>query len=59
MVKIVTVKLVLECNMSVSDVTKELWIHYNYLYVWISEYEDYGKVRYLDIDPQFIYISMK
>ena len=29
--------------MSVSDVAKELSIHYNSLYRWISEYEEYGE----------------
>lgn len=39
--KIAAVKLVLEDDMSVSDVAKELSIHYNSLYRWISEYEEY------------------
>lgn len=29
--------------MSVSDAAKALSIHYNSLYRWISEYEEYGK----------------
>ncbi len=29
--------------MSVSEVAKELSIHYNSLYRWISEYEEYGE----------------
>ena len=37
------VKLVLEDNISVSEVSKELDIHYNSLYRWISEYEEYGE----------------
>ena len=37
------VKLVMEDNMSVSEVAKELSIHYNSLYRWISEYEEYGE----------------
>lgn len=41
--KIAAVKLVLEDNMSVSGVAKELSIHYNSLYRWISEYEEYGE----------------
>lgn len=41
--KIAAVKLVLEDDMSVSDVAKELSIHYNSLYRWISEYEEYGE----------------
>lgn len=36
--KIAAVKLVLEDDMSVSNVSKELSIHYNSLYRWISEY---------------------
>lgn len=35
------VKLVLEDEMTVSEVSKELSIHYNTLYRWISEYEEY------------------
>lgn len=41
--KIAAAKLVLEDNMSVSEVAKELSIHYNTLYRWISEYEEYGE----------------
>ena len=41
--KIAAVKLVLEDNMSVAGVAKELSIHYNSLYRWISEYEEYGE----------------
>lgn len=41
--KIAAVKLVLEDNMSVAGVAKELSIHYNSLYRWISEYEKYGE----------------
>jgi transposase len=29
--------------MSVSDASKALGIHYNSLYIWISEYEKYGE----------------
>jgi transposase len=41
--KIAAVKLVLEDDMSVSEVAKELSVHYNTLYRWISEYEEYGE----------------
>jgi transposase len=41
--KIAAVKLVLDDNMSVAGVAKELSIHYNSLYRWISEYEEYGE----------------
>ncbi len=41
--KIAAVKLVFEDNMSVSEVSNELSIHYNSLYRWISEYEEYGE----------------
>ena len=41
--KMAAVKLVLEDNMTVSEVSKELSIHYNSLYRWISEYEEYGE----------------
>ena len=36
-------KLVLEDNMTVAEVSKELSIHYNSLYKWISEYEEHGE----------------
>lgn len=39
--KVAAVKLVLEDDMSVSDASKALGIHYNSLYSWISEYEKY------------------
>jgi len=41
--KIAAVKLVLENNMTSAEVSKELDIHYNSLYRWISEYEEYGE----------------
>lgn len=41
--KIAAVKLVLEDDMSVSEVSKELSIHYNTLYRWINEFEEYGE----------------
>ena len=41
--KIAAVKLVLEDDMTVTEVSKELSIHYNTLYRWISEYEEYGE----------------
>lgn len=41
--KIDTIKLVLEDDMLVSSVAKELSIHYNSLYRRISEYKEYGK----------------
>ena len=41
--KMAAVKLVLEDNMTVAEVSKELDIHYNGLYRWISEYEEYGE----------------
>ena len=41
--KMAAVKLVLEDNMTVSEVSKELSIHFNSLYRWISEYEEYGE----------------
>ena len=41
--KMAAVKLVLEDNMTVAEVSKELDIHYNSLYRWISEYKEYGE----------------
>ena len=41
--KMAAFKLVLEDNMTVAEVSKELDIHYNSLYRWISEYEEYGE----------------
>ena len=41
--KISAVKLILEDDMSVSNAAKALGIHYNSLYRWISEYEEYGE----------------
>ena len=41
--KMAAVKLVLEDNMTVAEVSKELDIHYNSLYRWIGEYEEYGE----------------
>jgi transposase len=44
--KIAAVKLVMEENMSVSEVAKKLSIHYHSLYRWISEYEEYGECAF-------------
>lgn len=41
--KMAAVKLVLEDALSVSEIAKELSVHYNSLYRWISEYEEYGE----------------
>lgn len=41
--KMAAVQLVLEEGMFVKEVAKELSIHSNTLYRWISEYEEYGK----------------
>ena len=41
--KVAAAKLVLDDNMPVAEVVKELGIHYNTLYRWISEYEEYGE----------------
>ena len=41
--KMAAVKLVLEDGMTVAEVSKELNIHYNSLYRWVSEYEEYGE----------------
>lgn len=41
--KIAAVQLVLEENMFVNEVARELSIHSNTLYRWISEYEEYGE----------------
>ena len=45
--KIAAVKLVIEDNMSVSAVARELSIHCNTLYRWISESEEYGDSAFL------------
>ncbi len=39
--KIAAVKLVMDNDMPVAEATKALNIHYNSLYRWISEYEEY------------------
>ncbi|WP_142387930.1 transposase, partial [Bacillus thuringiensis] len=41
--KMAAVQLVLEEDMFVKEVAKELSIHSNTLYRWISEYEEYGE----------------
>lgn len=41
--KIAAVKLVLDDEMSVANAAEALSIHYNSLYRWISEYEEYGE----------------
>ena len=41
--KMAAVKLVLEDNMTVAEVSNGLSIHYNSLYKWISEYEEHSE----------------
>ena len=41
--KIAAVKLILDDDMSVAEAGKALNIHYNSLYRWINEYEEYGE----------------
>lgn len=41
--KIAAVKLVIEEDYSVAEVSNELSIHCNSLYKWINEYEKYGE----------------
>ena len=41
--KIAAVKLVLEDRIPVAEVAKCLSIHYNSLYRWINEYEEFGE----------------
>jgi transposase len=41
--KLAAVKLVTEDQIPVSEVAKELGIHYNSIYRWIREYEEYGE----------------
>lgn len=40
--KISAVKLVTEDELPVAEIAKELDIHYNSLYRWIREYEEFG-----------------
>ena len=41
--KISAVKLVTENELPVAQIAKELGIHYNSLYRWIREYEEFGE----------------
>lgn len=41
--KMAAVQLVLEENLFVKEIAKELSIHPNTLYRWVSEYEEYGE----------------
>lgn len=41
--KLAAVKLIVHDEMPVSEVAKQLDIHYNSLYRWIREYEEYGE----------------
>lgn len=41
--KLAAVKLVTEDGVPVGQVAKELDIHYNSLYKWICEYEEFGE----------------
>ncbi len=41
--KLAAVKLVIDDELTVRLVSKELNIHYNSLYRWVNEYEEYGE----------------
>lgn len=41
--KITAVKLILNEGYSVKEVSKELDVHYNSLYRWVKEYEQFGE----------------
>ena len=41
--KIAAVKLIVEDEMDVKDVSKQLGVHANSLYRWVQEYEEYGE----------------
>ena len=41
--KLAAVKLIIEDQFSVAQIAKELDIHYNSLYRWIREYEEFGE----------------
>jgi len=45
--KLAAVKLVTSEDFQVSQVSKELGIHYNSLYRWIREYEEFGEEAFL------------
>ena len=45
--KMTAVRSVLDNNVTVCRVAKELSIHYNSLYRWIAEYEEYGERAFL------------
>jgi len=41
--KLAAVKLVVEDEMAVKEVAKQLGVHYNSLYRWVQEFEEYGE----------------
>jgi transposase len=41
--KLAAVKLVVEDEMDVKEVAKQLGVHYNSLYRWVQEFEEYGE----------------
>jgi len=49
--------LVLEENLFVKEVAKELSIHPNTLYRWISQYEEY-RLIYTHLSASILYICM-
>lgn len=41
--KLAAVKLVVEDELDVKEVAKQLGVHYNSLYRWVQEFEEYGE----------------
>lgn len=57
--KMAAVKLVLEDNMSVSEVARELSVHYNSLYRWIVNMKNMEKVRFQVMEAHFTILNMR
>ncbi|CAI8703124.1 transposase [Priestia megaterium] len=55
--KMAAVQLVMEENLFVKEVAKELSIHPNTLYRWISQYEEY-RLIYTHLSASILYICM-
>ncbi len=57
--KIQAVKLVMEDEFSVKEVSEQLEVHHNSLYRWVSEYENMVIVRFMAKVAHFLICSMK
>lgn len=57
--KMAAVKMIVEDDIPVKTVAKELEVHQNTIYRWLGEYEEYGEDAFPVMEAGYIHISTK